>query len=64
MRTIYITSACLAVGLLSLTGFVLASERAGKSSVFGTMVVKEASRPAGFPSPTPVGKVEIKKYSN
>lgn len=62
MKTLYITSACLAVALLSLTGFVLASERAGKSSVFGTMVVKEANRPAGFPSPTPVGKVEIKKY--
>ena len=65
MRVISMVVMCLMVALLSagiITGLVLAGEKGTGNSVLGTLVVREASRPAGFPGPSPVGKIEVKKY--
>jgi len=65
MRVISMVVTCFMVALLSagiVTGLVLAGEKRTGNSVLGTLVVREASRPAGFPGPSPVGKVELKNY--
>ena len=65
MRVISMVVACLIVALLSagiVTGLVLAGENRTSNSVLGTLVVREASRPAGFPGPSPVGQITLKRY--
>ena len=65
MKLFLMVGTCLVAAFLAagvVTGLVLAGEKRTGHSVLGTLVVREASRPVGFPGPTPVGQIEVKKY--